>query len=104
MLANVANPTHTIMSFDPSVWDRDDVLPSVTLCGGMGGVKKGSICKRDSKHIICALTVESVESVCQTHRLNKTLHKLTGNLVANLTANLIDNLTADTITLITLQN
>ena len=48
----------TIMSFDPSVWDRDDVLPSVTLCGGMGGVKKGSICKRDGKYIICALTVE----------------------------------------------
>ena len=45
-LANVENPTHTIMSFDPSVWDRDDVLPSVTLCGGMGGVKKGSICNR----------------------------------------------------------
>ena len=36
----------------------------------MGGVKKGSICKRDGKHIICALTIESVESVCQTHRLN----------------------------------
>ena len=52
------------------VWDRQDVLPSATLCGGMGGVKKGSIFKRDGKYIICALTVESVESVCQTHRLN----------------------------------
>ena len=29
------------------LWDRDDVLPSVTLCGGMGGVKKGPTCKRD---------------------------------------------------------
>ena len=34
-LSNINRPTHTIMSFHESVWDRDDVLPSVVFYSGM---------------------------------------------------------------------
>ena len=67
---NVQNPKFTIMSFDPSIFDREDVMISVTLYAGMGGVGKGSIIQKDGKYCICALAIECDPEVCATHRLN----------------------------------
>ena len=69
-LENVNRPTHTIMNLHPSVWDRDDVLPSLVFYAGPGGVSKGSVTIRDGKYVITALAIESVDYVCATHRLN----------------------------------
>ena len=69
-LSNIKNPTYTIMSFDPSVWERDDVVPSVILYSGMGGMSTGAITYRDGKYCITVVAVESVDFVCATHRLN----------------------------------
>ena len=69
-LANVQDPKYTITRLDDSVWARDDVLPSVVFCGGMGGVSTGSIVRRDGKYVITALVIECDPEVCQTHRLN----------------------------------
>ena len=66
---NHTEPTHTIMSLHPSVWDREDVLPVGILYGGMGGVS-GIPCSHDGKYSITAVTMESTESACHTHRLN----------------------------------
>ena len=63
-------PKYTIMSFDPKIWERDDVLASMVLYGGMGGVTKGSLIKRDGKFVITALVIEADAEVCETHRLN----------------------------------
>ena len=67
---NHTEPTHTIMSLYPSVWDREDVLPVGILYGGMDGVSKGIPCSHDGKYIITAVAIESTESVCHTHLLN----------------------------------
>ena len=68
--ANIQNPTHTIVSFDSSVWDRHDVLPSVVFYAGMGGISTGSHVYRDGFHIITAVAIEAEEAECATHRLN----------------------------------
>ena len=69
-LSNINKPTHTIMSFHESVWDRDDVLPSVVFYSGMGGLSKGSVVRRHGKYVICAVAMDCDELACETHRLN----------------------------------
>ena len=57
------------MSLHESVWDRDDVLPSVVFYSGMGGLGKGSVVRRNGKYVICAVAMDCDELACETHRL-----------------------------------
>ena len=70
LTANMRDPKYTIVSIHPDVWDREDVLPSIVLYSGMGGISTGSIAFKDGMHIITAVAVESEEAECQTHRMN----------------------------------
>lgn len=53
-LDNQNEPKFTIMSLHASVWDRDDVLPSVIFYSGMGGMSAGNLVKREGKYVITA--------------------------------------------------
>ena len=69
-LENQTSPKYTIMSLDPSVFDRDDVLPAVVLYAGIGGVTTGSVWQHEGKYIVTAVAVECGTAECATHRLN----------------------------------
>ena len=69
-LSNHAEPKWTIMSLDPSVFERSDVLARVTLYAGMGGVDTGAVVQYEGKYVVTALAIEAEAEECHTHRLN----------------------------------
>jgi hypothetical protein len=69
-LEDVLSGKYVIESISPDVWHRPDVVPSVVLYAGIGGVTEGSITRRNGKYIVTAVVVEASDRVLGVHKLN----------------------------------
>ena len=70
LMANYKSPKFIFGKIDPSVWARPDVMPSVVMYAGIGGLSKGSIVRKGNKWVVCALAIEGCEEVAQVHQWN----------------------------------
>ena len=70
LMANYKSPKFIFGKIDPSVWARPDVMPSVVMYAGIGGLSKGSIVRKGNKWVVCALAIEGDEEVAQVHQWN----------------------------------
>ena len=61
---------YTIVSWDKSILERQDIIWVVILYSGIGGFSKGLPKKYNGYHVIPAVAVEGDTEVAATHRLN----------------------------------
>ena len=61
LMANYKSPMYIFGKIYPSVWARPDVVPSVVMYAGIGGLSKGPIVRKGNKWVLCALTIEGDE-------------------------------------------
>ena len=67
LMSNYKSPKFIFGKIDPGVWARSDVMPSVVLYAGIGGLCKGPIVRKGNKWVVCALAIEGDEEVAQVH-------------------------------------
>ena len=70
LMANYKSPKFIFGKIDPSAWARPDVMPSVVMYTGIGGLSKGSIVRKGNKWVVCALAIDGDEEVAQVHQWN----------------------------------
>ena len=59
-----------ILSIDPAVWEREDVIPVVILYSGMGGLTMALNTPKDGMHYVVALAVDMEAEALAAHRVN----------------------------------
>ena len=72
LMSNYKSPKFIFGKIDPSasVWARPDVMPSMVMYAGIGGLSKGPIVRKGNKWVVCALAIEGDEEVAQVHQWN----------------------------------
>jgi len=70
LMSNYKSPKFIFGKIDPSVRARPDVMLSVVMYAGIGGLSKGSIVRKGNKWVVCALAIEGDEEVAQVHQWN----------------------------------
>ena len=69
-LEDILSGMYDIKSIDPAVWEREDVLPVVMLCCGMGGMTMGHMTKQDGKYLATALAIDCDPDALAIHKKN----------------------------------
>ena len=70
LMANYKSPRFIFGKIELSVRARPDVMPSVVMYAGIGGLSTGCIVRKGNNWVVCALAIEGDEEVAQVHQWN----------------------------------